>query len=46
MPKVMKHKILSTKMKISIILKTYFPIFFIIRGNKKAKKAFEKDTME
>lgn len=46
MPKVMKHKILSSKRKLSIILKTYFPILFIIRDNTKAKKAFETDTME
>lgn len=46
MPKIIKHKFLSPKKKLVIIMKTYFPILFIIRDNAKAKKAFEKDTME
>lgn len=45
-PKVLRHSEIGFKTKLSILLRTFFPITFIKRDNKKAKLAYEKDTME
>lgn len=46
MPLVLKHNRLSFKAKTGIFLKTLFPLTFIKIANRKAKLAFEKDTMD
>ena len=46
MPIVLKHNLLPLKHKVSVFLRTLFPILFIKRANIKAKYAFKNDKME